>query len=211
MHRSGQSYVIPNLQSCRPNIPKLVLIGVCTFLQGQKNEGCMLNGNNEGHSPPSLHTCRTKEIFSSFCGDTFANIALRLPWTVRQKKLSLSMRPPEANMSLVELLVRNNFFLFARCYFYCLLVIVIVMMLMKHLCNLLFPCYNLQDDSEVTSDEENCLTQDEIQAFLERNQSFYNNRDQYRQLLKEKFTNYCRNTGQSNSVCGKWLTTTSVN
>lgn len=69
----------------------------------------------------------------------------------------------------------------------------------------------LQEDSEVTSDEENCLTQDEIQAFLERNQSFYNNRDQYRQLLKEKFTNYCRSAEQSKHVCGKWFATTSVN
>uniref|UniRef100_A0A3Q3WDQ8 Gametogenetin-binding protein 2 n=1 Tax=Mola mola TaxID=94237 RepID=A0A3Q3WDQ8_MOLML len=67
------------------------------------------------------------------------------------------------------------------------------------------------DDSEVTSDEENCLTQDEIQAFLERNQSFYNNRHQYRQLLKEKFTNYCRATERSKPVCGKWFATTSVN
>uniref|UniRef100_A0A3P8NX33 Gametogenetin-binding protein 2 n=1 Tax=Astatotilapia calliptera TaxID=8154 RepID=A0A3P8NX33_ASTCA len=68
-----------------------------------------------------------------------------------------------------------------------------------------------QEDSEVTSDEENCLTQDEIQAFLERNQSFYNNRHQYRQLLKEKFTNYCRATERSKPVCGKWFATTSVN
>ncbi|XP_020505640.2 gametogenetin-binding protein 2 isoform X2 [Labrus bergylta] len=70
----------------------------------------------------------------------------------------------------------------------------------------------LLDDSEVASDEENFLTQDEIQAFLERNQSFYNNRHQYRQLLKEKFTNYCRSNEQSKPVCGKWFaTTTSVN
>uniref|UniRef100_A0A8D0CV80 Gametogenetin-binding protein 2 n=1 Tax=Sander lucioperca TaxID=283035 RepID=A0A8D0CV80_SANLU len=69
----------------------------------------------------------------------------------------------------------------------------------------------IQDDSEVISDEENYLTQDEIQAFLERNQSFYNNRHQYRQLLKEKFTNYCRTTERSKPVCGKWFTTTSVN
>ncbi|KAK9536185.1 hypothetical protein VZT92_005992 [Zoarces viviparus] len=34
----------------------------------------------------------------------------------------------------------------------------------------------LLEDSEVTSVEENCLTQDEIQAFLKRNRSFYNNR-----------------------------------
>lgn len=69
----------------------------------------------------------------------------------------------------------------------------------------------IQDDSEVTSDEENCLTQDEIQTFLERNQSFYNNRHQYRQHLKEKFTNYCRATERSKRVCGKWFATTSVN
>uniref|UniRef100_UPI0037E818F8 gametogenetin-binding protein 2 n=1 Tax=Semicossyphus pulcher TaxID=241346 RepID=UPI0037E818F8 len=69
----------------------------------------------------------------------------------------------------------------------------------------------LLDDSEVASDEENCLTQDEIQAFLERNQSFYNNRHQYRQLLKEKFTNYCRTTERSKPVCKKWFATTSVN
>uniref|UniRef100_A0A8C7PN74 Gametogenetin-binding protein 2 n=1 Tax=Oncorhynchus mykiss TaxID=8022 RepID=A0A8C7PN74_ONCMY len=48
-----------------------------------------------------------------------------------------------------------------------------------------------QDDSEVTSDEENCLTQDEIQSFVDNNKSFYNNRDQYRQRLKDKFTKYC--------------------
>uniref|UniRef100_A0A8C8F8M5 Gametogenetin-binding protein 2 n=1 Tax=Oncorhynchus tshawytscha TaxID=74940 RepID=A0A8C8F8M5_ONCTS len=43
----------------------------------------------------------------------------------------------------------------------------------------------------VTSDEENCLTQDEIQSFVDNNKSFYNNRDQYRQRLKDKFTKYC--------------------
>ncbi|XP_043997323.1 gametogenetin-binding protein 2 isoform X2 [Gambusia affinis] len=68
----------------------------------------------------------------------------------------------------------------------------------------------LLDDSEVTSDEENGLTQDEIQAFLEQNQSFYSNRHQYRQLLREKFTNYCRATERSKRVCGKWFATTSV-
>ncbi|XP_026226566.1 gametogenetin-binding protein 2 [Anabas testudineus] len=144
--------------------------GLCSD-QGQKDEGCMSNGNSAGHSPPSLHTCRTKEIFSSFCGDTFASIALRLPWAVHQKNLSLHVRPSETNISLAELL----------------------------------------DDSEVTSDEENCLTQDEIQAFLERNRSFYNNRHQYRQLLKEKFTNYCRTAERSKPVCRKWFATTSVN
>ncbi|KAM7398452.1 hypothetical protein PAMA_006387 [Pampus argenteus] len=144
--------------------------GLCNE-QGQPGEGCMLDGNKTaGHNLPSSHTCRTKEIFSSLCGDTFASIALRLPWTAHQKKLSLNARPPKTNRSLMELL----------------------------------------DDSEATSDEENFLTQDEIQAFLERNRSFYSKRHQYRQLLKEKFTNYCRAT-ERKPVCGKWFATTSVN
>ncbi|XP_029029958.1 gametogenetin-binding protein 2 [Betta splendens] len=139
--------------------------------QSVNDEGCMSSRNSTGHNP-SLHTCRTKEMFSTFWGDTFANIALRLPWAVHQKDISLHVSPSEANKSLVELL----------------------------------------DDSEVTSDDESCLTQDEIQAFLERNQSFYNNRHQYRQLLKEKFTNYCRATERSKPVCRKWFAaTTSVN
>ncbi|XP_077597123.1 gametogenetin-binding protein 2 [Stigmatopora nigra] len=50
---------------------------------------------------------------------------------------------------------------------------------------------DLMDDSEVLSDEENGLTQDEIQAFVQRNGLFYSNRLKYRQLLKEKFTKYC--------------------
>ncbi|KAM9540228.1 gametogenetin-binding protein 2-like isoform 2-T3 [Salvelinus alpinus] len=54
----------------------------------------------------------------------------------------------------------------------------------------------LLTDSEVTSDEENCLTQDEIQLFVDSNKSFYNNRDQYRQHLKDKFTKYCRGGGE---------------
>ncbi|XP_034149447.1 gametogenetin-binding protein 2 isoform X2 [Esox lucius] len=64
----------------------------------------------------------------------------------------------------------------------------------------------LLDDSEVTSDEENCLTQDEIRSFVESNKSFYNNRDQYRQHLKDKFTKFCRGGGE-------WFAaaTTSVN
>ncbi|XP_055736303.1 gametogenetin-binding protein 2-like [Salvelinus fontinalis] len=64
----------------------------------------------------------------------------------------------------------------------------------------------LLTDSEVTSDEENCLTQDEIQLFVDSNKSFYNNRDQYRQHLKDKFTKYCRGGGE-------WFAaaTTSVN
>ncbi|XP_039517537.1 gametogenetin-binding protein 2-like isoform X2 [Pimephales promelas] len=56
----------------------------------------------------------------------------------------------------------------------------------------------LLNESEVTSDEENCLTQDEIQSFVENNKSFYRTRDQYRQHLKDRFTKYCR---------GEWLPT----
>lgn len=50
----------------------------------------------------------------------------------------------------------------------------------------------LEDESEVTSDEENCLTQDEIQSFVESNKSFMSNRNKYRQHLKDRFTKYCR-------------------
>lgn len=138
--------------------------GLCNN-QEQKYEGCLSAGNTTGHSLPSSHTCRTKEIFSSLCGDTFSSISLHSTWAEHQKNLSL-------HTSLAELL----------------------------------------GDSEASSDEENCLTQDEIQAFLERNQSFYNNRHQYRQLLKEKFTNYCRAAERSKPVCGEWFAaTTSVN
>nr|XP_015817293.2 gametogenetin-binding protein 2 [Nothobranchius furzeri] len=138
--------------------------------QGKKAVGCMSKGNAAGHNMISVHACQTKELFSSLCGDTFTSIALRLPWTVHQKNLSLHVRPPSEKRSLVELL----------------------------------------DDSEVTSDDESCLTQDEIKAFLDQNQSFYNNRHRYRQLLKEKFTNYCRATEQRKQVCGTWFATTSV-
>lgn len=68
----------------------------------------MPDGNTTGHGAQSSHTCRTKEIFSSLCGDTFANIALRLPWTVRQKDLSLHENPPDASISLAELLVSGK-------------------------------------------------------------------------------------------------------
>ncbi|KAL6099099.1 ggnbp2 [Pungitius sinensis] len=143
--------------------------GLCNN-QGQKCDGCMFDGNTAHHGPSSLHTCRTKAILSSLCGNTFASIALQLPWTATQTNLSLDARPPEGNTSLMQLL----------------------------------------EDSERRSDEGNCLTQDEIRAFLERNRSFYNNRHQYRQLLKEKFTNYCRATERSKPDCGRCYTTTRV-
>ncbi|MEQ2172034.1 hypothetical protein GOODEAATRI_016838 [Goodea atripinnis] len=129
--------------------------------EGPKTEGCLSEGNTTGYNLTSANTCRTKELFSSLCGDKFANIALRLPWTVHQNNLSLHMGPTKANL-------------------------------------------------KATSDEESGLTQDEIQAFLEQNRSFYSNRHKYRQVLKEKFTNYCRGTDQTKQVCGKWFATTSV-
>ncbi|XP_029957246.1 gametogenetin-binding protein 2 isoform X2 [Salarias fasciatus] len=135
--------------------------------QEEKTDCFKSEGKAKDHVATSTHSCRTKEIFSSLRGDKLAGIALRLPWTTHQKKLS----PPEENKSLEELL----------------------------------------DDVEVTSDEENCLSQDEIQAFREKNRSFYNNRHQYRQLLKEKFTDYCRATERSKPVCGKRFTTAFAN
>uniref|UniRef100_A0A673K7W9 Gametogenetin-binding protein 2 n=1 Tax=Sinocyclocheilus rhinocerous TaxID=307959 RepID=A0A673K7W9_9TELE len=63
-------------------------------------------------------------------------------------------------------------------------------------------CRSEHNESEVTSDEENCLTQNEIQSFVENNKSFYRTRDKYRQHLKDRFTKYCR---------GEWLQATSVN
>ncbi|XP_028451805.1 gametogenetin-binding protein 2 isoform X1 [Perca flavescens] len=166
-HRCAEDKEEDGIDSCVDCWPHSVENTQCKSKK-KKRKG---KGLCNDQSSASSHTCRTKEIFSSLCGDTFAKIALQLPWTVNPNNLNLEARPPEANTSLMELL----------------------------------------DDSEVISDEENYLTQDEIQAFLERNQSFYNNRHQYRQLLKEKFTNYCRTTERSKPVCGKWFTTTSVN
>ncbi|XP_057677913.1 gametogenetin-binding protein 2 [Corythoichthys intestinalis] len=68
---------------------------------------------------------------------------------------------------------------------------------------------DLMDDSEVISDEENGLTQDEIQAFVERNGLFYSNRHKYRQLLKDKFTNYCC-ASHSKIDCSNCFASTSV-
>ncbi|XP_067866427.1 gametogenetin-binding protein 2 isoform X3 [Heterodontus francisci] len=67
----------------------------------------------------------------------------------------------------------------------------------------------LLEESECTSEEEIFITQDEIQAFMTNNQSFYINREQYRQHLKEKFNKYCRSNDYS--VCNGWLTTAGVN
>lgn len=95
------------------------LIGsVSVFLQGQKAEGCVTDGNTRGHIGTSLHTCRTKETSPSLCGDTFASIALQLPYAEDQKNLCDYLGAPEANTctqldtskkSLMELLVSEIF------------------------------------------------------------------------------------------------------
>ncbi|XP_053562807.1 gametogenetin-binding protein 2 [Bombina bombina] len=65
----------------------------------------------------------------------------------------------------------------------------------------------LLDESEYTSEEEDGLSQDEIQAFLANNQSFYSNRQQFRQYLKEKFNKYCLLRDHRDSLCSSWLAT----
>uniref|UniRef100_A0A8C5P6M5 Gametogenetin-binding protein 2 n=1 Tax=Leptobrachium leishanense TaxID=445787 RepID=A0A8C5P6M5_9ANUR len=49
----------------------------------------------------------------------------------------------------------------------------------------------LLDELDHVPEEENGLSQDEIQAFMVNNRSFYSNRQQFRQCLKEKFNRYC--------------------
>ncbi|XP_063811077.1 gametogenetin-binding protein 2 isoform X2 [Pseudophryne corroboree] len=65
----------------------------------------------------------------------------------------------------------------------------------------------LLDESECTSEEEDGLSQDEIQAFMANNQSFYSNRQQFRQYLKEKFNKYCLLHDHRNPLCSSWLVT----
>ncbi|KAH0513843.1 Gametogenetin-binding protein 2 [Microtus ochrogaster] len=67
------------------------------------------------------------------------------------------------------------------------------------------------DESECTSDEEIFISQDEIQSFMANNQSFYSNREQYRQHLKEKFNKYCRLNDHKRPICSGWLTTAGAN
>ncbi|XP_026538517.1 gametogenetin-binding protein 2 [Notechis scutatus] len=69
----------------------------------------------------------------------------------------------------------------------------------------------LLDESECTSDEEIFISQDEIQSFMANNESFYSNRERYRQHLKEKFNRYCRLNDHKRPVCGGWLTTAGAN
>ncbi|XP_048338732.1 gametogenetin-binding protein 2 [Sphaerodactylus townsendi] len=69
----------------------------------------------------------------------------------------------------------------------------------------------LLDESECTSDEEIVISQDEIQSFMANNKSFYSNREQYRQHLKEKFNKYCRLNDHKRPACNSWLTTAGAN
>ncbi|XP_010285378.1 PREDICTED: gametogenetin-binding protein 2 isoform X3 [Phaethon lepturus] len=69
----------------------------------------------------------------------------------------------------------------------------------------------LLDESECTSDEEIFISQDEIQSFMANNKSFYSNREQYRQHLKEKFNKYCRLNDHKGPICNGWLTTAGAN
>ncbi|NXU31449.1 GGNB2 protein, partial [Thalassarche chlororhynchos] len=69
----------------------------------------------------------------------------------------------------------------------------------------------LLDESECTSDEEIFISQDEIQSFMANNKSFYSNREQYRQHLKEKFNKYCRLNDHKRPICNGWLTTAGAN
>ncbi|XP_053310270.1 gametogenetin-binding protein 2 isoform X1 [Spea bombifrons] len=69
----------------------------------------------------------------------------------------------------------------------------------------------LLDESECTSEEEDGLSQDEIQTFLASNKSFYSNRQQFRQYLKEKFNKYCLLHDHRNPLCSTWLATAGAN
>ncbi|XP_062392204.1 gametogenetin-binding protein 2 isoform X2 [Sardina pilchardus] len=159
-------------------------VGTFGSEQGSNPEGCMPHLSRRvtpgaAHSVASSNSCRGKETCAQLCCDSFASIALQLPWARHRKNaalfagLPLECTPGKCRTkSLMELL----------------------------------------DESEVTSDEENCLTQDEIQSFVENNKSFISNRNRYRQHLKDRFTKYCRSNEQSESVCSaEWFPTTSVN
>ncbi|KAG9463982.1 hypothetical protein GDO78_020694 [Eleutherodactylus coqui] len=65
----------------------------------------------------------------------------------------------------------------------------------------------LLDESECTSEEEDGLSQDEIQTFMANNQLFYSKRQQFRQYLKEKFNKYCLLHDHRSALCSSWLAT----
>ncbi|KAM4797102.1 gametogenetin-binding protein 2 isoform 2-T2 [Rhinophrynus dorsalis] len=61
---------------------------------------------------------------------------------------------------------------------------------------------DMLDELECTEEDHDGLTQDEIQIFIASNQSFYSNRQQLRQQLKEQFYKYCLLHGHRNITTG---------
>lgn len=59
----------------------------------------------------------------------------------------------------------------------------------------------LLEDVDITSDEENGLTQDEIQSFFSKNPTFYNDRPVFRQNLKDRFSDYCQAAAKGKRGC----------
>ncbi|XP_078535913.1 gametogenetin-binding protein 2 isoform X2 [Lissotriton helveticus] len=66
-------------------------------------------------------------------------------------------------------------------------------------------------ESECTLDEEAGIPPDEIQEFVENHQTFYINRQQYRQRLKDKFNSYCRLNDHRRPICSSRLATAGAN
>ncbi|KAL7838116.1 hypothetical protein AOLI_G00265200 [Acnodon oligacanthus] len=139
-----------------------------------------LSGLESPHDPTtsSTHSCRSQETCPKLCCGSFTSITSQLSWADQQRKGGggLVLGQPPPTDTSAQ----------GDC-------------TTKSLMELL-------DEAEASLDEENCLTQDEIQSFVEENKSFYSTRDQYRQHLKDRFTKYCHS-----SVCSEWLPTTSVN
>ncbi|KAI4879644.1 hypothetical protein NFI96_016149 [Prochilodus magdalenae] len=162
---------------------------LCGIEPGSKSESCTSESSRRGSSglesshdttTSSLHICRSEEpTCSKLCHGSFTSIAPQLPRTDQHRKGSseLVLGQPPP----VDTSAQGD-------------------CTTKSLMELL-------NEAEASSDEENCLTQDEIKSFVEENKSFYSTRDQYRQHLKDRFTKYCHS-----SVCrGELLPTTSVN
>ncbi|XP_066517774.1 gametogenetin-binding protein 2 isoform X1 [Hoplias malabaricus] len=159
----------------------------CGKEHATKLESCTSESSRRGsaslesnHDPTTLstHSCRSEETTcSKLCCGSFTSIALQQPLANRKGSIGLVLSQPPP----ADVSAQGD-------------------------CSTKSLMELLQDEAEA-SDEENCLTQDEIQSFVEENKSFYSKRDQYRQHLKDRFTKYCHS-----SVCrGEWLPTTSVN
>ncbi|XP_035383474.1 gametogenetin-binding protein 2 isoform X1 [Electrophorus electricus] len=157
---------------------------LCGYHHGLKAKLCTPEGHRgglpvSGDQPTASlpHRCQETTCPETCCG-SFANVVQRLPWAEEQGKGPGSPVQTPPSDTCTQSDGTT-----------------------KSLMEL------LQEEAEALSDEENCLTQDEIQSFVEENKSFYSTRDQYRQHLKDRFTKYCHS-----SVCrGEWFPTTSVN